>query len=61
LDHVYGSTSFIEASKQLSDIAVVSPDVGGAVKSGICGKVRQRPTIAIIFDVRWLNAVQRTM
>ncbi len=44
-DHMYGSPVIIDylKNKQLSDLVVVSPDVGGVAGPGFCQKVERCP------------------
>jgi ribose-phosphate pyrophosphokinase len=63
LDHVYGSPALINylASKQLSDIVVVSPDVGGVARArGLAKKLGDAP-LAIIDKRRQAHNVAEVM
>lgn len=63
LDHVYGSPALINylASKQLSDIVVVSPDVGGVARArGLAKKLDDAP-LAIIDKRRQAHNVAEVM
>jgi ribose-phosphate pyrophosphokinase len=63
LDHVYGSPALINylQSKQLSDIVVVSPDVGGVARArGLAKKLDDAP-LAIIDKRRQAHNVAEVM
>ena len=62
-DHVYGSPVLIEylASKQLSDIVVVSPDVGGVARARAFAKKLNDAPLAIIDKRRQAHNVAEVM
>lgn len=62
-DHVYGSPVLIEylASKQLSDIVVVSPDVGGVARARAFAKKLDDAPLAIIDKRRQAHNVAEVM
>lgn len=62
-DHVYGSPVLIDylASKQLSDIVVVSPDVGGVARARAFAKKLDDAPLAIIDKRRQAHNVAEVM
>jgi ribose-phosphate pyrophosphokinase len=62
-DHVYGSPVIIDylASKQLSDIVVVSPDVGGVARARAFAKKLDDAPLAIIDKRRHAHNVAEVM
>ncbi len=62
-DHVYGSPVLIDylASKQLSDIVVVSPDVGGVARARAFAKKLNDAPLAIIDKRRQAHNVAEVM
>lgn len=62
-DHVYGSPVLLDylASKQLSDIVVVSPDVGGVARARAFGKKLGDAPLAIIDKRRHAHNVAEVM
>ncbi len=62
-DHVYGSPVILEylASKQLSDIVVVSPDVGGVARARAFAKKLKDAPLAIIDKRRQAHNVAEVM
>ncbi|MBC7823943.1 MAG: ribose-phosphate pyrophosphokinase [Candidatus Parcubacteria bacterium] len=63
LDHVYGSPVLIDylASKQLQDIVVVSPDVGGVARARAFAKKLNDAPLAIIDKRRQAHNVAEVM
>ncbi|GAC1464858.1 MAG: ribose-phosphate pyrophosphokinase [Chamaesiphon sp.] len=63
LDHVYGSPVLIDylVSKQLSDIVVVSPDVGGVARARAFAKKLDDAPLAIIDKRRQAHNVAEVM
>jgi ribose-phosphate pyrophosphokinase len=63
LDHVYGSPVIIDylASKQLSDLVVVSPDVGGVARARAFAKKLNDAPLAIIDKRRQAHNVAEVM
>lgn len=63
LDHVYGSPTLIDylASKQLSDIVVVSPDVGGVARARAFAKKLDDAPLAIIDKRRQAHNIAEVM
>jgi ribose-phosphate pyrophosphokinase len=63
VDHVYGSPALIEylASKQLSDIVVVSPDVGGVARARAFAKKLDDAPLAIIDKRRQAHNVAEVL
>ncbi|HIK32445.1 MAG TPA: ribose-phosphate pyrophosphokinase [Oscillatoriales cyanobacterium M59_W2019_021] len=62
-DHVYGSPAILEylASKQLSDIVVVSPDVGGVARARAFAKKLDDAPLAIIDKRRQAHNVAEVL
>lgn len=62
-DHVYGSPVILEylASKQLSDVVVVSPDVGGVARARAFAKKLDDAPLAIIDKRRQAHNVAEVM
>lgn len=63
LDHVYGSPTLIDylSSKQLSDLVVVSPDVGGVARARAFAKKLDDAPLAIIDKRRQAHNVAEVM
>ncbi|MBC7971028.1 MAG: ribose-phosphate pyrophosphokinase [Verrucomicrobia bacterium] len=63
LDHVYGSPTLIDylSSKQLSDLVVVSPDVGGVARARAFAKKLHDAPLAIIDKRRQTHNVAEVM
>jgi ribose-phosphate pyrophosphokinase len=63
LDHVYGSPVILDyiASKQLSDLVVVSPDVGGVARARAFAKKLDDAPLAIIDKRRQAHNVAEVM
>ena len=63
LDHVYGSPVILDyiASKQLSDVVVVSPDVGGVARARAFAKKLDDAPLAIIDKRRQAHNVAEVM
>lgn len=63
LDHVYGSPTLINylSSKQLSDLVVVSPDVGGVARARAFAKKLDDAPLAIIDKRRQAHNVAEVM
>ena len=63
LDHVYGSPTLIDylSSKQLSDLVVVSPDVGGVARARAFAKKLHDAPLAIIDKRRQAHNVAEVM
>jgi len=63
LDHVYGSPTLIDylSSKQLSDLVVVSPDVGGVARARAFAKKLNDAPLAIIDKRRQAHNVAEVM
>ncbi|MBD2035939.1 ribose-phosphate pyrophosphokinase [Phormidium sp. FACHB-592] len=63
LDHVYGSPTLIDylSSKQLSDLVVVSPDVGGVARARAFAKKLGDAPLAIIDKRRQAHNVAEVM
>jgi ribose-phosphate pyrophosphokinase len=63
MDHVYGSPTLVEylARKQLSDLVVVSPDVGGVARARAFAKRLNDAPLAIIDKRRQAHNVAEVM
>lgn len=63
LDHVYGSPTLIDylSSKQLSDLVIVSPDVGGVARARAFAKKLNDAPLAIIDKRRQAHNVAEVM
>jgi ribose-phosphate pyrophosphokinase len=63
VDHVYGSPALLEylASKQLSDLVVVSPDVGGVARARAFAKKLDDAPLAIIDKRRQTHNVAEVL